>query len=73
MYLVTIRLRRGTATAPADAGRVAAALLDVKRPEDGLEHVYAQPAPQGVDVVAFLVALPSAYLHRLDDASGSAA
>ena len=53
---MTVRLWRDAAAAPAAARRVAAILLTAAHPDDGLEHVYAQPSSSGIDVIAFLVA-----------------
>ncbi|HZN73490.1 MAG TPA: hypothetical protein VFC00_17610 [Micromonosporaceae bacterium] len=67
MHLVTVTLRHEAGEPPAEAGRIAAVLRAVARPEHGLEHAYVQPAAFGAVAVLFLVA------PTLDAAQRSAA
>jgi hypothetical protein len=56
VYMVTMRLERGLSPPWAGVAEIAAALRDCARPDDRLEHVFAQWTERGMDAVLFLVA-----------------
>jgi hypothetical protein len=56
VYAVTVRLRCAPPTSAPLVRRVGDILRSVARADDGLEHLYAEAARDGVNIMLFLVA-----------------